>query len=539
MRLPAGTWAIAAVPVAFLGYFFVYPLATILVTAFTGEAAIGGHPMIAALSRGSLIGVAWFTTWQAVVSTGLTLLAGLPGAYVLARYDFPGRRLIRAATIVPFVLPTVVVGTAFLALLGPGGPFGIDLRRTVPAILIAHVFYNYAVVVRTVGTYWEQLDPRIEDAARSLGAGRWRAFREVTLPLLAPAIASAAAIVFLFTFTSFGVILILGGLSLTTLEVEIWRQATALLDIPLAAALAVLQLVGVGTVLVIYGKYQERLSRQLSVVASRPRIRPTGTRLAFLVANLGFMALLLGLPLGMLVARSLRGPDGFGLGHYTGLGSAPRGSGLFVPPTTAITNSLRFAAAATVVALIVGILAAIVVAYRRGAAARVFDAVLMLPLGTSAVTLGFGFLVALGKPVDLRTSALLIPIAHALVAIPFIVRTSVPVMRRVQERLREAAAVLGADPRQVFREVDLPLVTRAVAVGAGFAFAVSLGEFGATTFIARPDAPTLPIAIFRLLSQPGSITFGRAMALSVILMALTTAAVLLIERLRPGGSGDF
>ncbi len=162
----------------------------------------------------------------------------------------------------------------------------------------------------------------------------------------------------------------------------------------------------------------------------------------------------------------------------------------------------------------------------------------MLPLGTSAVTLGFGFLVALDAPVDLRTWRGLIPVAHALVAIPFVVRTAVPVMRRVRQRLREAAATLGASPAQTWREIDLPLIARALAVGAGFAFAVSLGEFGATTFIARPDAPTLPVAIFRLLGQPGGIPFARAMALSVILMILTTAAVLAIERLRPPEGGD-
>jgi len=164
---------------------------------------------------------------------------------------------------------------------------------------------------------------------------------------------------------------------------------------------------------------------------------------------------------------------------------------------------------------------------------------LMLPLGTSAVTIGFGFLVALDSPIDLRASWVLIPVAHALVAVPFVVRAVVPVMRAVRTRLREAAAVLGAPPRRVWREVDLPLVARAAAAGAGFAFAVSLGEFGATAFVARPDTPTLPLAIFRFLGQPGTLNFGRAMAMSVILMVVTAAAVALIDRLRPAGLGDF
>lgn len=530
-------WAVAAaVPIAFLGYFFVYPLVSILVTAFDDA---GGTGVSAVLTRRSLLNIVWFTTWQAAVSTATTVVLGVPGAYVLARYDFPGRRLLRSLTIVPFVLPTVVVGVAFMALLGPGGVLGVDLSGTATAIVLAHVFYNYAIVVRTVGTYWEHLDPRLEDAARTLGASRLRTFREVTLPLLSPAIASAASIVFLFTFTSFGVILILGGLAQATIEVEIWRQAMGLLQLPTAAVLALLQLAVVAVILALFARYQEQRARQLTVSTVTPRIRPRGAQRWFLAANLAVMAVLLGGPISVLVLRSMSTPRGIALDYFFGLGDRPADTGLFVAPVVAIGNSIRFAVVATLIAVIVGTLAAAVIAYRRGPATRIFDSLLMLPLGTSAVTLGFGFLVALDAPIDLRTSWWLIPIAHALVAMPFVIRTAVPVMRRVQSRLREAAATLGADPLQAWREVDLPLVARAIAVGAGFAFAISLGEFGATSFIARPDAPTLPIAIFRLLGRPGELTFGRAMAMSVVLMVLTAVVILTIDRFRSGEGEDF
>ena len=206
-----------------------------------------------------------------------------------------------------------------------------------------------------------------------------------------------------------------------------------------------------------------------------------------------------------------------------------------MPPYEAVLNSLRFAVAATVLAVVVGLTAAAVVAYVGGRVGRAYDLLLMLPLGASAVTIGFGFLVALDRPVDLRRSLLLVPIAHALVAVPFVVRSTLPVMRAVRRHLREAALVLGAGPLRAWREVDLPLTYRAILVGAAFAFAVSVGEFGATTFLALPTAPTLPIAVFRLLSQPGAATFGQAMALSVVLMALVATAVLVIESLRTGG----
>jgi thiamine transport system permease protein len=243
----------------------------------------------------------------------------------------------------------------------------------------------------------------------------------------------------------------------------------------------------------------------------------------------------LGLPIAALVERALAGSSGYGLDNFSALfGESARGA-LFVPPIDAISNSLLFAGAATAICLPLGLLAAAVIAYRRGASATAFDALLMLPLGTSAVIVGFGFLVSLGQlPIDLRTSVILIPIAHALVALPFVVRATVPLLRSIDRRLREAAAVLGASPARTWRMVDLPMVGRALLVGGSFAFAVSLGEFGATLFIARPTAPTMPIAIFRLLSQPGALAFGQAMAMATVLMAVTAVAALAFDRLRAG-----
>jgi thiamine transport system permease protein len=446
--------------------------------------------------------------------------------------------MLSAILTVPFVMPTVVVASAFLALLGRSSPIGLDLNRTIWIILAAHIFYNVAVVVRTVGGLWSHLDPRLEEAARSLGATRWQAFRTVTLPLLRPALAAAGAIVFLFTFTSFGVILILGGLRYATLEVEIYRQTTVFTDLPVAAALAVLQLVGVTTILWIYTRYQQGRGSPVSLVAHRAVARrPSTTRQHLVVAGTVLYGLLLAAaPLSILVVRSFdRWSSPFTF--YRTLSDG--GSTAAVSPFEAIGNSLWIASVATILAVVIGLSAAVVVSYSSGRPARTFDVLLMLPLGTSAVTIGFGMLIALDWPVDLRTNVLLIPLAHALVAIPFVVRLSVPVMRSVRPQLREAAATLGASPARVWREVDLPIVARALAVSAGFAFAISLGEFGATSFIARPDTPTLPIAIFRLLGRPGTLNFGRAMAMSTILMVVTALVILLVDRLRVRDVGDF
>ncbi|MGW1197352.1 ABC transporter permease [Streptomyces sp. NPDC002536] len=536
-----------ALPLAFFGVFFAFPVASIVSRGLKSDGQWQFGRIGEVLTDSETVHVLWFTTWQAAASTALTLALALPGAYVFARFDFPGKQVLRAVVTVPFVLPTVVVGSAFLALLGHGGLldewWGIRLDTTVWAILIAHVFFNYAVVVRTVGGLWAQLDPRQEEAARVLGAGRLAAWRRVTLPALAPAVAAAALMVFLFTFTSFGVVQILGGPRYATLEVEIYQQTAQLLDLPTAAVLTLLQFLAVALLLAVHARTVRRREATLRLVsAARTARRPQGAgQWALLAAVLATVVLLVLVPLAVLVLRSFDGPDGYGIAFYRALASAGDNGGTFVvAPLEAIGNSMAYGLAATAIAVVVGGLAAAALTRREGRLVRGFDALLMLPLGTSAVTVGFGFLISLDEPpLDLRTSWILVPLAQALVGVPFVVRTMLPVLRAVDHRLREAAAVLGASPLRAWREVDLPLVGRALAVAAGFAFAVSLGEFGATVFIARPDSPTLPVAVARLLGRPGEFNYGQAMALSTILMLVCAAALLVLERLRTDRTGEF
>ncbi|MDB1089664.1 iron ABC transporter permease [Streptomyces sp. ACA25] len=536
---------LTVVPLVFFALFFAYPVSAIVGRGLREDGAWQLGRAAAVLADPAIGKVLWFTVWQAAASTALTLALALPGAYVLARFSFPGRRLLRAAVTVPFVLPTVVVGSAFLALLGRGGLlddlWGVRLDSTVWAILLAHVFFNYAVVVRTVGGLWAQLDPGQEEAAQTLGASRFAAWRRVTLPALFPSLAAAALMVFLFTFTSFGIIKILGSPRHTTLEVEIYRQTAQLLDLPTAAVLTLLQFLAVGAMLGVHAWSARRRESALRLVdaahtARRPRGAGEWTLLGGVLAS---MAVLLLLPAAVLVERSLAGPDGYGLQYYRALGSTEGGT-FVVAPVTAIVNSLQYAAVATLIALVVGGLAAAALTRRAGRFLRGFDALLMLPLGTSAVTVGFGFLISLdAPPLDLRSSWMLVPLAQALVGVPFVVRVMLPVLRAVDDRLRQAAAVLGASPLRAWREVDLPLVRRALLMAAGFAFAVSLGEFGATVFLARPDHPTLPVAVARLLGRAGELNYGQAMALSTVLMLVCVVTLLAIERIRPVRSGEF
>ncbi|MBC8449135.1 MAG: iron ABC transporter permease [Chloroflexi bacterium] len=543
------------VPLLFLALFFFYPLYSIFALSLAPEGALDLQPLRVLITQPYYARVLWFTTWQATLSTLLTLLLGLPAAFVFARYEFRGKALLRALTSIPFVLPTMVVATAFTSLLGPRGRLNawlmaafnlstplIDIQHTLGLILLAHVFYNVTIVVRIVGGFWANLDPRQTEAARVLGAGRWPVFREITLPLLRPAIVAAALLVYLFCFTSFGVILVLGGPRFATLEVEIYRQAVHLFHLPLAAALAIVQVIFTFVIMVVYTRLQ---ARQAVPIEFRPRRatqrRPTLWRDRLLVAVcLGGMLLLLLAPLAALAERSFSLGGRYDLHYYRELFTNRTQSIFFVPPAEAIRNSLLFGAATVALSLIVGAISAYLLAPSQRKGRALLDPLFMLPLGTSAVTLGFGYIIALDEPpLNLRTSPVLVVLAHTLVAFPFVVRTLLPVLRGMNPNLREAAAVMGASPLRVAREVDLPLLFRALLVGAVFAFTVSMGEFGATVLIARPEFPTMPVAIFRFLGQPGLLNYGQALAMSTLLMAVCAAGFLLIERFRIGEVGEF
>lgn len=549
-RLPSSGGLVWLPPLAFLLAFFLLPILSVFRLA--AEQAVVGVITAADWVRvGRALG---FTFWQAGLSTILTLLLGLPAAWIFTTFRFPGKSILRTLSSLPFILPTVVVAAGFNALIGPRGWLNLglmhvfslaepplELMNTLGAILLAHAFYNTSIIIRLVGAAWSQLDPRLEQAARVLGASPWETFRKVTFPLLRPTLLAATLLVFLFDFSSFGVILLLGGARFATLEVEIYIQALHMLNLPLAGLLSVIQLLCTLAMMEVY----LRLAKGTDIPLL-PRLGGEGNRSprslrewALVGSILTVLGVFMAAPVGALVFRSFvrLDPDrgqregfqsGFTLDYYTEIFQNRQQSMFYVPPGDAAMNSLVYAAATAAIALPIGLLA-VYALKRRGRLSRWLDGLIMLPLGTSAVTLGLGFVVTF---TGFTTSPLLLPLAHSLVALPIVVRTLLPAAVSIPPSLRQAAAVLGAAPLRVWANVDLPIISRAMIVGAMFTFTVSLGEFGATTFLARPDRPTLPVAIYRYLSQPGGMNYGQALAMATILMALCAICLLIIDHLQ-------
>lgn len=550
-----------SLPLAFLLVFFYQPLVAIFRLVFSTQFSQGWK-----LFRWSQITKPLgFTLYQAKLSTILTLILGLPAAYLFARFQFAGRKFLRVLITIPFILPTVVVAAAFNTLLGPRGWLNlglmslfnlssppINMLNSLSAILLAHVFYNISIVIRMVGSSLSRLNQNLPLVAQNLGASPWRAFKEVTLPLLMPSILSATLMVFLFDFSSFGVVLMLGGPQFSTLEVEIYNQAMNRFNLPVAGLLSIVQLVFTLLVSVLINRSnQPRYGKAaMASESSGLRIARKGWEKAFVIIMVTVLLLLMVTPTVSLVTRSFftfeaargeRGElnTGFTLRYYRELFENREKSLFYVPPILAIRNSIVYAGITMLLATTLGLISVYAIE-RLSSLSRFLEPLFMLPLGASAVTLGLGFLIVFGSSVltQGRFQAL-IPIAHSLVALPLVIRTLLPALRGIPANLRLAATSMGASPLRVFREVDLPILFRAIVVSLLFAFTISLGEFGASSFLSNTAMPTIPVAIFRYLSQPGALNYGQALAMSSLLMVVCVAGSVIIERIRLPGEEVF
>lgn len=513
-------FAAGLIPAAFLAVFFLWPTLTLVARGFhDGQAwTLDGFQQMATSAR--TVRALWFTLFSATVATALCVALGVVGAYVLYRLSFPGQTLLRGVVTVPFVLPTVVVGIAFSWL------------PPIVGIIAAMVFFNYCVVVRTVGALWGRLDPRQVEAAQALGASPLRAMWSVTLPGLRPAIISGAALAFLFSASGFGIVMTLGRGRYQTIETEIWFQTTQILNLSAAAALSITQLVVVSVMLWISNHFQRRSEVALKLLPeSTAGRRPRGSDVPAMVLTALVILGLIVVPLVGLVARSFRSDGEWSAAGYVRLFDGRLGG--------AIVTTLMTASAAAGIALLLGVIVSLVASRRprTGGGRRwlsLVESAFMLPLGVSAVTVGFGYLITLNRPpLDLRSSIVLIPIAQALVALPLVVRTLLPTLRAISVRQIQAASTLGASPWRTLTTIEFPAVGRGLGLALGFALATSLGEFGATSFLARPDNPTLPVLIYRLFSRPTGDNHVTALAASVVLAVMTAAVMIAAERVRP------
>ena len=500
-------------------------------------------------------GLFGFTAYQALLSTIVSVAVGLPGAYLLARFEFPGREFLRSVTIVPFVMPSILVAVGFLAMFGRSGVVNdllatvglgpIRLVFTLEIVILAHAFYNAPLVTRLVTAAWESVDTRSVETARTLGASPLRAFRDVTLPQLVPAILTASVLTFIFTFMSFPIVLALGGLQLATVEVWLFSRVQNLALVEAATLGAIETALSLGLIYV-YLRFEATQISTHGKEHVRSRLPLFGSwrsvsdprRLGLFVYCLVAAVLFVG-PLLSLVIESLTTPDGaFTLDYYAFLFAQQASTAVgTIQPLAAITNSLLFGLGALVLALPMGVLVS-VVATHGGHGSRFAEALLTAPLAVSGIVLGLGMLRTLvfgtsvfGHRLTV-TGPIAIVAAHAIAAYPFVTRNVTPALSGIDDRLVDAARALGANRPTVLVDIELPLIAPALIAGAAFAFAISIGEFDSTVLLAEGvDSATMPVALERYTANRSlGPNLGPATAMGTVLLAVTAGSFMLIDR---------
>ena len=522
-------------PLVFIGLLFVLPVLRVLDLGFGGFAdAVSTNATGIGLGPNPG-GLLWFTVGQALVSTALCLVFGVPIGYLLYRRRVFGQRFWRALTMLPFVLPTLVVAIGVRALFG--GSAAASGVVALAGILVAHLLLNVSLTVRAVRAAWSRLDLAQEESAELSGAGRLRTFFAVVLPQLRGALAGAAALSFLYCVSSFSVILVLGGGLIRSVETQLSAAANDYLDLHSAGLLALVQ---TAITLVAFG-LAGRLGGLGGGFASGGSGSDSADGAARWADRRDLPAVLLALApialvtLGMLAViavRAFTSPDGgLGFDNFAHLQSFGARDLLDISVIDAIANSLRNAAISTGLAMLVGTLVAWLLSRSPGRiAARLLDLLFLLPLGTSTVVLGFGYLVSFaGPPLPLRNSWLAVPLAQAVIALPLVVRLLHSAFAQVDRECLEAAATDGAGLARTFWSIELPLTRASLLSAAAFAALVSLGEFGAASFLAFGDQATLPTELYRLISRPGAQNFGMAMAVATLVAALSLAVVMALS----------
>ena len=522
-----------AIPLTFVAVLFYWPIAKITSIGFSGD-------WLATLSEPTTLDVICFTLWQAAVSTLVTLVIAIPGAYLLYRRSFPGQRLVKAVITVPFVLPSIVVAVGFTVFRNVHD-FWIELGLTflsdpVYWIIAAHVFVNYSIAVRTIGGVWAGLDTEIDEAAELDGAGRFRSVLAISLPQLRPAIFSAAALVFLFSATSFGIVLVLGGGQAQTIETAIYFSATQFLDLEGAAALVFIQTLITAAAFLVGSSLAKGTVglEQVFEGTRKPRVDIRDWPASVVTA--GIVLGLLVMPMLLVLVESFRVGDGWSFTNFANLGTRGARDLLNISVLDAAENSLRNMVVAAGIAFVLGTLISWLLVRTKQ---KLLDLVFLVPLGVSSVVLGFGFLVSFDQAwLPLRSSWVIVPLAQALIALPMVIRLVYPALVSIGKEPIEQASLDGASSWQIWRFVETGMIKGVLLTAAGYAAIISVGEFGASSFLAYGSEGTIPTLLFRLIARPGEQNYGMAMAVSAILIVFVWLVIALLDGLARGLSRD-
>ena len=526
MRKRTGYYAAKAVPaVILLLALFLVPIALIFSQAFQD----GGAAVLDVLKDDYTYHLLRFTVLQAFLSALISVAAALPFAAFFSHYAFPGRRAMLALSQLSFTIPSILVVLGFVIWYGNNGYLNNALRSIMDvsytpfkvlysfrAIILAHVYLNFPVAFALITASWTTLPENGETAAATLGSGRLKTFLRVTLPSLRGSVASAFILIFLFCFSSFAIVMVLGGNpAYSTLEVEIYRRVHVDVDLPAASALSFAAFI-INSILLLLTSLGRKAGRREG--RSRTLKKASGpSALGALVLSLVMLVFLLP-PMISIVVRAFYTKDGI-LSMKAWDGIINRGFGLIGGALDAVLLSLLIGLS---VAFLATWLSGAIAMYAAKRGSRLLPFLSSLPMAAGSVTMGLGFIfVASFVTTALKInggflSVLFIIAAHLVIVMPFAVRTMTPGARLLSPSLSSASYTLGAGTGRTYRKVERPLLAPYRRKAFAFSFALSLGEVNATLMLSSGNVETLPVLIYRLI---GSYDYQGAAALGTVLLA--------------------
>ncbi|MHA1125845.1 MAG: ABC transporter permease [Candidatus Heimdallarchaeota archaeon] len=521
-------------PIIIIALFLLFPVFSVLISGFKD---LSGFTEI--FSNVLYLQIFAFTIGQALLSTLITLIIGIPIGYIFGKYNFRGRKFFLTLFTVPFILPSVLVGMGFLVMFGSEGLFNVPLL----SIILAHAFYNIPLVVQYFSAYYQNFNRSLVDAAKTLGSNSFNTMMRIYLPIFLQPILTAAFLTFNFSFLSFGVIQLLSAGKIATIETLIYSNFNNF-GVSYAAALAILQLLVVLAYIVIYLLLMRTNVGKEKAVTTEVQPREQLNLKKFFKKYTGYLlggAFLFGLilelaPMVSILVYAFLEPytNNFTFNNFASIFSLTEVDlvGASIPRT--ILNTFLFAIGGSLIATIFAIITVASLGKQRRAKKSVsIEMITYIPLAISSVTLSFGILQTfIGSNLFRSHPWIFIIISHGLIGYPFVTRALMNGLNSIDPEIIESARTLGAKWFYKLRKIYLPLLLPSFIAGLAFAFGLSLGEFTIANFFARSfsdsSLSTLTVALFVL---KGNRHLGHPRAIGAILLVLSYASFFLIELL--------
>jgi iron(III) transport system permease protein len=537
---------------AFFGVFLIYPLIRLFYDAFTTtEGVLTLNNFADFFTDSYYLKSLVNSLWLGGATVVTTSILGITIAYLLLRYEFPGRRLFSYLTIIPMIMPPLVGVMGFVFILGRAGTVNvilmdylglekpINFMYGVHGVLLVETLHLFPLMTLSIVDALGKIDLSLDEAAESVGSRGLRKFWDITFPLTTPGYVSGALLVFIWTFADFATPLVVGVDDLLASQaylniVQFVDRRLFKMGIVISAIMVLLAIL----FLIIAKKYvaiKDYSSLSYSKVERR-KISVWGEVLVivFLIAVLVFSFIpYLGIAL-----------DSFGKGwaltpipvKYT-LQYFERVA--FETPKF-ILNSLLFSGISVLICIIVGVPVAWVMARTKLPGKDILDSLTTLILALPGTGIGIAYMRAFRDALPFMDTALIgmwivIPIVLGVRRLPYTVRGTFASLLLVHKSIEEAAESVGATKSKTFRDVVAPLIWKGIMVGALYSFILALQEASATLLLVIPGREMMTVGIFNFYIG-GSV--NEAAALGFILILLGAFCLWLINRLagsRMGG----